>query len=508
MRIFHKFNLQFIYRTRSHGKLSKKISSEGFMYFGKRGRFIITTVLLISFLSILAQLHAESWKVEKSYELPNIGLSEFLAEPPLSLQGVNDHGIDLGGIGSDLWHSKDNDGPGIYWMITDRGPNGEDPRTFPVPEFTPFILEVKTQGDAIEILQAIPITGTGVTEKGVTGIANLDNLTQPPALNEPFYDCFGTTVPGHQLSPNPHGLDTEGIVRTSDGTFWIVEEYGPSILKVDSQGKVVKRFFPENLLGFLGPITGYSTTDSSASFPELFGLKRKLNRGFEGIAISPDEETLYIALQSPLVNPDTPTGNDSRITRILAFDLASEQIVGEYVYRFQLTKSGPNNDEFDVDVPGGAARPRDMKISGIAMLDEHRMLVLERTDFKAKVFRVDLRDATNILGSEWDDIDTSPSLEKLNADGALQAEGISSLEPKNLIVTLDSTQTIDGITIPQKIEGLTILDGKTIAVANDNDFGVGSFVFDDPVNPTTCTLVDSGRKSRIIVIRMDKPLKQ
>src|SRR5262245_43443965 len=294
MRIFHKFNLQFIYRTRSHGKLSKKISSEGFMYFGKRGRFIITTVLLISFLSILAQLHAESWKVEKSYELPNIGLSEFLAEPPLSLQGVNDHGVDLGGIGSDLWHSKDNDGPGIYWMITDRGPNGEDPRTFPVPEFTPFILKVRASNGTIEILKAIPITGfNAATEDGVTGLANLKNTTAPPALNEPFYNCFGifnavTNPNGLELTPNPHGLDTEGIVRTTDGTFWVVEEYGPSLLKIDAEGRVLKRFLPDSLTDYLAPITGYSADDSPLSFPKIFGQRRRLNRGFEGIALSPD----------------------------------------------------------------------------------------------------------------------------------------------------------------------------------------------------------------------------
>ena len=41
-----------------------------------------------------------------------------------------------------------------------------------------------------------------------------------------------------ELSPNPHGLDTEGLVRTGDGTFWVVEEYGPSILKINRQGKV------------------------------------------------------------------------------------------------------------------------------------------------------------------------------------------------------------------------------------------------------------------------------
>src|SRR5262245_5714960 len=290
-------------------------------------------LLFITFTTSYA--YSDSWKKEAVYFLPNIGLSQFLALPPLELQNINDHGIDLGGIGSDLWHSN-GDGPGIYWMITDRGPNGDDPRTFPVPEFTPYILKVRTGNGAIEILERIPITGFDqATAKGVTGLANLDNEEEPPALNEPFFDCFGDA--GTRLTPNPHGLDTEGIVRTSDGTFWVVEEYGPSILKISSDGKVLKRFLPENLLSFMDPITGYNTDDSSSLVPEIYGLKRKLNRGFEGIGLSPDGHKLYIVLQSPLVNPDTPTGNDARNTRILAFDIRSETVVAEYVYRIEFT---------------------------------------------------------------------------------------------------------------------------------------------------------------------------
>ena len=109
-----------------------------------------TIGLLAFIIAGVSDLRAETWKVAGTYTLPNIGLSAFLDEH-LGLGSIEDHNIDLGGIGSDLWHSKENDGPGIYWMITDRGPNGEDPRTFPVPEFTPFILKVKTDKGAIEI---------------------------------------------------------------------------------------------------------------------------------------------------------------------------------------------------------------------------------------------------------------------------------------------------------------------------------------------------------------------
>jgi hypothetical protein len=458
----------------------------------------ISAAALIALLTqSAASLSAESWKAEAIHELDDIGLSGFLDEH-LGLAGIDDHGIDLGGIGSDLWHDKENDGPGVYWMITDRGPNGEDPRTFPIPEFTPFIVKVQTANGKIEVLEAIPITGTGSTSNGVTGIANLDDTTGPPALNEPFFGCGGSPA----LGTNPHGLDTEGLVRTSGGTFWVVEEYSPSIVRIDAQGVVVKRYFPEGLLGYLDPVTGYATDDSEASIPEIFGLRRRLNRGFEGIALSPGEGTLYVALQSPFLTPTGNQGRDSRNTRILAFDVATERVVGEYVYRFQPFS------EFNVAnqpvPPFPANRARDMKLSALAMLDEHRMLVLERTDFIAKVYLVDLRPATNILGSQWDDPSAS-TVDSLEAVTDLEAAGITPL-PKQLVVTLDSTVPVHGMAIPQKIEGLAVLDGRTIAIANDNDFGVGTAGFQ--TDGEDCLLIDSGLESQVIVIRLDKPLKK
>src|SRR5262245_1702113 len=416
--------------------------------------------LLLLLLMTCDVTQAQSWKTEATYQLENIGLSEFLAQH-LGLQGVDDHGIDLGGIGSDLFYNRGAGGSGVYYMNTDRGANGEDPRTFPVEKFTPFILKVSTTNGKINILETIPITGIADATDGVTGIPNLDNTTEPPALNEPFFACNKTT----RLATNPNGLDTEGLVRTQDGTFWIVEEYGPSLLKVDASGKVIKRFFPAGLLSyFTSPVTGYATDDSALSMPAIYGLKRKLNRGFEGITISPDEKTLYLALQSPLNNPTTTVGNNAIYTRILAFDIAKEQVVGEYVYKFQPA------DEFNHPPAITGNRPRDMKVSALSMLDQQRMLVLERTDFIAKIYLVDLRTATNILGTVWDDVNKpAPRLEEILDDTTLANNGVARLS-KELVATLDSTEGY-----PQKIEGMAVLDGKTIAIANDNDFGVGSF---------------------------------
>ncbi len=179
----------------------------------------------------------------------------------------------------------------------------------------------------------------------------------------------------------------------------------------------------------------------------------------------------------------SPIGNASRNTRILEFDLESESVVAEFAYRFQpVTEFGDTN-------------PAEMKVSGLTALDEHRLLVLERTDKVAKLYRVDLRKATNILGTKWDDVATSPSLEALD-ELQLADEGVDL--PKDLVIDLSTLPDV-----PEKIEGVVHLNGKTIAISNDNDFGIGSFT----ISGSSCTLVDSGVKSQLLIIETDKPLK-
>jgi hypothetical protein len=54
---------------------------------------------------------------------------------------------------------------------------------------------------------------------------------------------------------------------------------------------------------------------------------------------------------------------------------------------------------------------------------------------------------------------------------------------------------------PEKLEGLAVVDDKTIAVTNDNDFGFAGFDDSDQAIP-------SGIDSKIVLIRLDKPLPQ
>lgn len=403
----------------------------------------------------------------KAYNLPNISISSVMSNV-LPNTIINDRKILLGGVGSGLWRNA-NDPANEFWMITDRGPNGQirvndvNRRTFPIPEYTPLILNVRVEGESIKILQTIPIIGQ--SGKGVTGLSNLDKIDEIP------YTFDAKT----ELTYNVNGMDLEGIVRTKDGGFWVVDEYSPSIVRVGKDGKVIKRYVPQGLK--------LSGTDYpvAETLPAIFA-KRKGNRGFEDVAISGDEKTLYIALQSPLSNPDRKVGDPSRNTRIIAFDIASEKITAEYAYRFDAAR------DFD---PNPKITPDEMKLSGLLWINANTLIVLERTDDVTKLYSVDISKASNILGSKWDDATTTPSFESLDDLGKNEINPL----PKTLVVDTGKFPQI-----PKKLEGIALVDASTIALANDNDFALGeidaagNFAFD-------------GTRSQILFIKLLKPLQ-
>ncbi|MBO3751771.1 esterase-like activity of phytase family protein [Streptosporangiaceae bacterium NEAU-GS5] len=386
--------------------------------------------------------------------------------PPFPLAGLqpsiaNDRGIKLGGIGSGLFPGPRD---GDYWMVTDRGPNGQPTvngqkvRTFPIPEFAPAIVRVSTKR-GVEIKKYIPIVGT--SGKPVTGLSNQAGHDEVP------YTWDGLTV----LPYNPSGLDTEEIVQTpGNGEFWLVDEYSPSLVHVSARGKVLERLVPAGL-----HLTG-ADYPVKETLPAILAT-RKQNRGFEGLAINGN--TLYIAVQSPLQNPDKKTGDASRIARILTFDIRAKKVTGEYAYQFEDVKT------FDPKVNGDQS---EMKISGLAYVERNRLLVDERTDNVARIYLIDLDRGTNLLGGKYDAPATTPSLEALTSLSPIK------LPSKSLVIDLSVVVP----SLPGKVEGITLLaDHQTLVVANDNDFGLGAF-------DANGKLIDSGVPSRIVTIDLGR----
>ncbi|MGW3204829.1 esterase-like activity of phytase family protein [Streptomyces sp. NPDC001135] len=379
----------------------------------------------------------------------------------------DDHGVKLGGIGSDIYPAGHQ---GEYWTVTDRGPNGQikvngtKRRTFPVPGFDPAIVKIRVCGDTVRVIDAIPLTTS--SGKAVTGLPDQKSRDEAPYT----YDA---QTP---LSYNPDGLDTEGIVRADDGTFWLVDEYGPSLVHVSARGKVLTRYVPKGL----GP-TGADYPVVEA-LPSVF-LHRKINRGFEGLAQLPGGD-LVLALQSPLSLPDAGAGNASRTTRLLRFSPDKEAVTAEYAYRF---------DPVDVVDPG-EDDTSELKISAVTAVGGDRLLVEERTDKAARLQLVELKRPSSILGGPWDDDTTSPSLEQLDDPASA---GVPVLA-KRLVVDLNK---VDGV--QQKVEGIARVDRDTLALINDNDFGMtdGAGAFD-----AQGRLVDSGIRATVTYVRLPEEL--
>ncbi|MET9251148.1 esterase-like activity of phytase family protein [Nonomuraea sp. NPDC003709] len=369
-------------------------------------------------------------------------------------------GVKLGGVGSGLYPAGRD---GEYWMVTDRGPNGEPKvngekrRTFPVPEFAPAIVRVAVRHGTARIVRSIPLKKSDGTP--ITGLSNQSGHDEAP------YTWDGLTT----LPYDPNGLDTEDIVTDGRGGFWLVDEYSPSLLHVAGDGRILTRYVPKGL-GLTG--AGYPVRET---LPAIFA-SRQQNRGIEALGVSPSERALYLAVQSPLANPDKKTGKASSIARILRVDLRTGRPTGEWAHKME-----------DVATFDPAAEQGDMKISALSVLKPGRLLLQERTDAVARLYTVDLRKATDLLGGRHDDPATTPSLEaSLPADVTVAA--------KSLTVDLAA---IDGL--PGKIEGVAVLDPRTIAIANDNDFGVGTF-------DANGRLVDTGIPSRILTIRLPRPI--
>ncbi|GAB4371474.1 MAG: esterase-like activity of phytase family protein [Kiloniellaceae bacterium] len=364
------------------------------------------------------------------------------------------------GLGSGAFRHP-GDPANVIYTVSDRGPNftcgdartimGEESqalckdvkgaRFYPTPDYTPSIyrLELDPAAGSFAVKHVIALkTASG---RAITGLLNPQRVAKTDV---------GLDVAGNRLAYDPNAVDAEGLVKLSDGSFWIGEEMGPSLLHVAPDGRIVKRIVPADA------VADYKDADTEivGGLPALLS-KRQANRGIESLAVSPDETFLYFMLQNPLANPDAKAYAQAKNTRLFKMERASGKLVGEYVYPLDDPQS------FALDPSDKQNAPR---ISELAAIGHDRLLVLERTEATTKLHEVALAGATNILGSQWDDAATSPSLELSND---LSGTGIVALAK-----TLRFDTARDFPAAPVKLEGIAFLGDGTLALINDNDFGI------------------------------------
>jgi len=346
------------------------------------------------------------------------------------------------GMFSDIYYDPNRN---EWWGLSDRGAGGGTlPYDTRVQRFTIDINPMTGAISNFQVVQAVEFT---------VPVGAFNGLAPSP-----------TNVLGRALDP-------EGfVVNPKTGRFLLSGEYGPSLYEFNRDGILARTFTtPANLI----PRNGTTAVPNFADDTGHTAGKRT-NRGFEGLAISPDGKFTYAMLQSPMLD-EGGLGN-GRYNRIVKFDNATGLAVAQYAYLMEGSSQGRG-------------------ISALVALNDHEFLVLERnnrgvgvaselTPPNKKVYKIDITGASDVSGITLPD------------SGALPGGRTPVTKSATPFFSLDAdTIAAFGGRVPEKLEGLAIgprlADGQYLILAGtDNDFSVTQIAgsttqFDVYYNPAT-----------------------
>lgn len=358
-----------------------------------------------------------------------------------------------------------------FWTCSDRGvnidcgsanPSGCTPtydKMFVFPTYAPKIHRIRINGDSVQILRTITMKRPGGTNAtGVLNPTGFGSTATEQASTDTVLNCanFNNKIAAKDI----WSIDPEGLVVDKDGNFWISEENGPTIWKLNPNGVVIKRYSPyANLAG---------AQPQDVQIDSVYKY-RKNNRGFESIAIAPNGK-IYSIIQSPLLYPNQTTGENTRVHRILEIDPATnQQRMLVYLNDGIVGASGSNQ-----------IRLRDWKIGDMAAINDSTFLVIEAalrgtTDIK-RIYKININNATAVNSGLYG----GQTLEALADSAGLAFQGITPVK-KTLFMDVNANGWPSSL---EKIEGLAIINDSTIAVCNDNDFGQVSPASNGIATPT------------------------
>jgi len=262
-------------------------------------------------------------------------------------------------------------------------------------------------------------------------------------------------------------LDPEGLALLHDGNLFVCEEYFPSVLQFKPDGTFLARFVPpDNYL----PRNDAGEVDFRPHEGRTEG--REDNRGFEGVALSPDGKTVYAILQSALTQDG---GRGAGATRLLALDALTGSPQAEYAVRF--------TDPASLGERAAKLKAKNLVFSDLLCLPDGKILALERdnrgqdgsADPKKAVFKsvcvLDLTGATDLLSlpdKPYSLRKADPKFKPLNADQPIEYVN------KTLLFDFHSldlpSKGLAWDQVPEKWEGLALLSPDRLLVIADNDF--------------------------------------
>jgi Esterase-like activity of phytase len=378
-----------------------------------------------------------------------------------------------------------------FYGVTDRGPNGDGPnvpavsgsgssgsKIFSAPSFAPSIgvITVGKSGAALGAITPIKVSA-GVPASGLPlPEGTLGNSAEVPVNDALRYEPAGKAV------FSTAGLDTESLVNdTKRNVFWTSDEYGPFIARIDpATGVVQARYEP------------------GKGLPSILA-KRRANRGMEGLALDATTDKLHGFLQSPLTDGNAPyqlpgatTQTSQRVERFARFTrwIEFDPVSGTTTRMLAYPLSGSDYQD---------GRTGNAKLGDVVALGNGKFIVIEQgAGPSGKVFNklmlVELGSATDIGAAAFNP--NSSDLEKSSMSGAaVNGANWSTVVPLKKTLLLD----LNGIGwLAEKAEGLAIVGADTLALVNDNDFGLKTRVFTAAgvevvgADPTACTVDATG----------------
>jgi hypothetical protein len=250
-------------------------------------------------------------------------------------------------------------------------------------------------------------------------------------------------------------LDPESVQPVGE-LVWIGDEFGPSLVAVDRSGKVV-HFSETRIDGeTVRSPDHHAVRVPAAPEPVTFEVRR--SRGFEGMAASPDGRFLYPMLEGPLylggdaASPEKVDGRE--VARILEFHVAARGFTGRH-WKYPLEADGHGIGDFNlVDGSRGLVIERDNKEGDPRLRcrgEPEPGCFHDPAAFK-RVYLVDLGRA-----------DARGMLEKIAYVDLLDIKDLGGVARAG---TADGVFAFPFVTI----ESVDAVDGRTIVVANDNNF--------------------------------------
>lgn len=155
-------------------------------------------------------------------------------------------------------------------------------------------------------------------------------------------------------------FDLESI-QPIGGKYWIGEEFGPYLLRVDADGKV-EAVFETQVDGkpARSPDHYAVTTPGAPGGAVAFNVRR--SKGFEGMAQSPDGRFLYPLLEGPLWDAEKNAYEEidgKAVLRILEFDVQGEKWTGRSWFYPLAAKGNAIGDFNMIDATTGLIIERD-----------------------------------------------------------------------------------------------------------------------------------------------------